>query len=369
MKITPFALERYFAKYEFSANYLLSSSDCDGLPMAEVVSWADDETKMLWENLALGYTESNGHPLLRQEVANLYRGITPEEVLIAAPEEGIFIALNTLLNPGDHVVCTWPGYQSLYEIALSLGCKVDLWQPVEAEQWRFDVDDLERAIQPNTRLIVINFPHNPTGSLPSRSDFDRIVQVARSHNLTLFSDEMYRFLEHKVEDRLPSAVEEYENAVSLFGMSKTFGMAGVRIGWLVTKNPDRYQKMLEFKDYTTICSSAPGEILSLMALRAKDRILVRHRNRIERNLSLLDDFFAHYPHLFSWVRPRAGTICFPRIVSDESASSFCTRVMDVAGIMLLPSTVYGYGDSHFRLGFGRENMPQVLKRLEEGLLR
>jgi len=269
MKIKPFELERYFAKYEFSVKYLLSSSDCDGLAQSEVLSWAGSETKQLWDNLKLGYTESLGLPLLREEIAKMYKGISADEVLITVPEEGIFIALNSLLDKGDHVICTWPGYQSLYEIVESLGCDVEKWQPSEKDNWKFDVNFLEEKIKPNTKLIIFNFPHNPTGYLPTKEDFQKIIEIAKKHNVHVFSDEMYRFLESNPEDRLPSSCEVYEKAISLFGMSKTFGMAGVRLGWVITKDKALYQKMAAFKDYTTICPVGPSELLSLIALRAK----------------------------------------------------------------------------------------------------
>ena len=367
MKIKPFELERYFAKYEFSVKFLLSSSDCDGLAQSEVLSWADLETRQLWDNLKLGYTESLGLPLLRQEIAKMYKDVSAEEILVIAPEEGIFIALNSLLDKGDHVICTWPGYQSLYEIVESLGCELEKWQPSEKDNWKFDPNFLEEKIKPNTKLIIFNFPHNPTGYLPSKRDFQKVTEIARKHNLHVFSDEMYRFLELNPEERLPSACEIYEKAISLFGMSKTFGMAGVRIGWVITKDNELYQKMTVFKDYTTICSSAPSEILSLIALRAKEKIIERHLNRIKRNLALLDAFFQRHNKLFYWTRPKAGTIGFPKILFNENSLNFCERVVNDAGIMLLPSTVYGYSDKHFRLGFGRENMPEALAEFEKYL--
>ncbi len=367
MKLQPFKLERYFAKYEFSVKYLLSSSDCDGLSQKEVLELADDETKRIWEDLALGYTESLGHPLLRAEVAKLYRGINQDQVLIAAPEEGIFIGLNSILEKGDHVICTFPGYQSLYEIAEGIGCEVTRWQPDETKGWQFNLDFLRNNIKPNTKLLVINFPHNPTGYLPSKEDFKAIIDLAKQHNLYVFSDEMYRFLEYNPEERLPSACEIYDKAVVLFGMSKTFGMAGVRIGWLVTKDNELYNKMATFKDYTTICSSAPSEILSLIALRAKDKIIEKHLKRIERNLALLDTFFEKYKNLFSWVKPKTGAIAFPKIEGDLDSFDFCQRVVQEAGIMLLPSTAYDYDNKHFRIGFGRENMPEALNKFEEYL--
>ena len=131
MKIQPFKLERYFARYEFSAPYLLSSSDCEALTLPELLAMADEQTLGLWNNLKLGYTESQGHHLLREEVARLYQNIQPEELLIITPEEGIFIAMNALLDQGDQVVTTFPGYQSLYEIANAMGCQVSHWLPKE----------------------------------------------------------------------------------------------------------------------------------------------------------------------------------------------------------------------------------------------
>jgi aspartate/methionine/tyrosine aminotransferase len=367
MKLRPFQLERYFARYEFSVKYLLSSSDCDGLLQSELLSLADPETQGLWDNLTLGYTESAGHPLLRQEIARLYQGIDPDQCLVAVPEEGILIALSAILEPGDHVICTFPGYQSLYEIARGSGCEVTLWKPEEENRWRFNPDFLEEQIKPETRLIIVNFPHNPTGYLPPPEDYHRIIELAREHNLWLFSDEMYRFLEYDSKDRLPSACEVYEKAVSLFGMSKTFGMAGVRLGWLVTRQADLYARMAAYKDYTTICSSAPSEILSLIALRHKEEIITRHLRRINRNLDLLDRFFEDYGDRFEWVKPRAGTIAFPRLKGDMDAPEFCQQVIEEANILLLPSTVYDYDRRHFRLGFGRENMPQALEKLGEYL--
>jgi len=277
--------------------------------------------------------------------------------------------MNSLLNKGDHIICTHPGYQSLYEIAESLGCEVTKWHPNEENNWRFDPAFLERNIKLNTKLIVVNFPHNPTGNLASKKDFQRIIDIAKEHKIYLFSDEMYRFMELNSEDRLPSAVGLYDKAISLFGMSKTFGMAGARIGWVITKDKKLCQDLSTFKDYTTICSSAPSEALSLIALRAKDTIIQKHLKRINRNLELLDVFFSKYNNLFSWVKPTAGTICFPKLLINRNSFDFCESVRKEAGIMLLPSTVYDYGDKHFRLGFGRENMPEVLRLFEEYIER
>ena len=364
MKLYPFKLERYFAKYEFSAKYLLCCSDCDGLLMNEIVDMADERTVKMWQELKLGYTESLGLPLLRQEIAKLYTGISFENILEVVPEEGVFLALNAILEKDDHVICMFPGYQSLYEIAQGIGAQVTKWYPDESQNWRFDPEFLRKSITKKTKLLIINLPHNPTGFLASKKDFETIMAIAREHNIYVLSDEMYRFLEYDVRDRLSSACEIYEKAVSLFGMSKTFGMAGVRTGWVVTKDRALYEKMTVFKDYTTICPSAPSEILSLIALRNKDEIITRHLKRIHRNLLLLDTFFEKYENRFSWIRPKAGTIGFPVIKGGVNATEFCSDVVKHTSILLLPSTMYDYDDTHFRIGFGRENMPEVLEKLD-----
>ena len=368
MRLDPFQLERYFGQYEFSVPHLLAASDCDGLPLAELLAQADASTRGLWDALALGYTESQGHPLLREEIAALYLGCDASQVLVAAPEELIFIALNCLVHNGDHVVCTFPGYQSLYSIAESLHAEVSRWEPDEADGWRFDPDRLAQLIRPSTRLIIVNFPHNPTGYLPSVDDYEAILEIAARYGIAVLSDEMYRLLERDTSARLPSAVEVYDNAVTLSGVSKTIGLAGLRIGWLVVRDERLMRRLVSFKDYTTICNSAPSEILAMMGLRGRDPILSRHHERIERNIGLLTGFMAKYEALFSWNPPQAGTICFPRFKPDSlGTSEFCRMVRDEAGVLLAPSRVFDYGERHLRIGVGRENFPEGLLHLSQFL--
>lgn len=363
MRIAPFALERHFALHEFTAPHLLSSSDCDGLPLADVLSLADDETRALWEDLRLGYTDSRGLPLLRAEIAKLYPGVSPDQIMVMVPEEAIFVAMNALLKAGDHVVCAFPGYQSLYAVAESLGCEVTRWRPREDEGWRFAPEDLAALLRPDTKLLVVNFPHNPTGALPSAADHARILELARGCGARVFSDEMYRFLELDPAERLPSVCALDARAVSLFGMSKTFGLAGLRVGWLATRDADLYARLAELRDYTTICGAAPSELLAVMALRARDRLVAAHVARLKKNLAVLDEFFRRRPD-FSWTRPRAGTVALARLPAGTGADAFCARAVKDAGVMVLPSTVYGFGDAHIRLGYGRAAMPEALNRLE-----
>ena len=366
MKISPFKLERYFALYEFKAPYLLCPSDCEALSLQELLDMAGPQSLKLWEDLYLGYTESQGFPLLRQEISKLYQEISADEILLLTPEEGIFNAMNVLLQPGEHVICTFPGYQSLYQIAEALGCEVSPWKPRQEEgRFSFNPQDLEKLLQKNSKLLVINFPHNPCGVLPDRETYLQILRFAEEHDLYLFSDEMYRYLEYDSAKRLPSACDLYSKAISLFGMSKSFALAGLRIGWLATHNREIMQELLNFKDYTTICSSAPSEILSLIALENKEKILRRNLDLIHSNLLLLEDFFNKHNNLFRWEKPKAGTIAFPEYLGEGSIRDFCEKLVEKKGVMLLPSDVYDYPGNFFRLGFGRKNMPEALKKLEE----
>src|SRR5512146_2514456 len=196
--IDPFKLERYFARWEFNAPFLLCTSDIQGYPLKDLLSLADTETRALWDNLTLGYTESAGHPMLRDEIARLYEHAHADDIIcFAGAEEAIYITLRVLLREGDHMIVTFPGYQSSYQVAETIGARVSRWtlRPVQSADgsvaWQADPDELRRLIQPETRLILVNFPHNPTGALPSKEEWEQILQIAQESGCYLFSDEVY----------------------------------------------------------------------------------------------------------------------------------------------------------------------------------
>lgn len=364
MQLPLFELERYFARYEFSARYLLSSSDCEPLTVKTLLGMADDQHLLQWDELTLGYTESSGHPLLRKAIAGLYENLDVQDTLVVTPEEGIFLAMQALLKPGDHVVCTFPGYQSLYEIPRAIGCRVSLWEPSASDSWRFDLDRLETLLQPDTRLVVVNFPHNPTGALPSAATFDTLIGLLRQRGIFLFSDEMYRGLEIEPDATLPAACDRYERAVTLGGLSKTYGLPGLRIGWLATRDRNLITRTSQLKDYTTICASAPGEILAIMALDNREAIVAGQRDRLLANLKALEMFMTSHDDCFHWQCPKGGSVCFPGLRRAEGAQAFCRTLVENADIMLLPSLPFQYGDHHVRIGFGRQNLPEVLQRFD-----
>jgi aspartate/methionine/tyrosine aminotransferase len=365
VQIADFALERFFARWEFAVRHVLCASDVEGYPMAELLALADDETRALWSDLRLGYPESPGHPLLRAEIAGLYANLTPEDVLVfAGAEEAVFCLMNTQLGPGDHAIVTWPGYQSLYEVARASGAEVSLHELNEADGWALDPSRLLAALRPETKLVVVNAPHNPTGMLPSPAEWAELTSALEAAGVHLLADEVYRFLELDGAPMTPGA-DTFARGISLGVMSKSFAMAGLRIGWLATRDRELLDRCARFKDYTTICAAAPSEILALIGLRAREAVLERSRAIVRSNVELVDAFFADWADRFSWVRPRAGSVGFQRLtVPGVSIDDWAAGLVEAEGVLLMPGSVFEFGGNHFRIGLGRTDTPAALERLE-----
>lgn len=366
MRPEPFKLERYFSKYEFSVRYLLCASDCESLAIQDLLDLepgAAERFGRVW----LGYTETPGSPTLRAEIARLYTSIRPEEVLVhTGAEEAIYLFMHAVLQPGDHLIVHWPCYQSHFEVARSLGCQVSAWPGQEEDGWALDLAELRRLICPETRVIVLSTPHNPTGWLMAESAFREVACIAEERGIWLLSDEVYRECEYDPARRLPAACDLGERCVSLGAVSKTYGLPGLRIGWLASHDAGLLARMAMLKDYTSICASAPSEFLAEVALRQRKALIERSLATISSNLSLLDSFFARQDERFRWVRPRAGPVAFPCLLGEE-VEKFCDQLVHQAGVLLLPGTVFDDRGNHFRLGFGRSNLPEALARLEEYL--
>jgi aspartate/methionine/tyrosine aminotransferase len=363
VQIKPFAIERYYERWEFRAELMLSSSDCESQTVAELLALEPDAHERLLA-LRLGYTEVPGSPELRAAVAARYEGLAPESVLtLAAAEEGIFTAYHALLAPGDHVIVESPCYGSAIELAHSTGADVSLWQRRYEDAWAYDLDELERLLRPETRLVYIDSPHNPTGTQMPRATLERLVELLAERSIVLFSDEVYQGLEHDPDRRLPSACEIYSHAISLNTVSKAYGLPGLRIGWLACREPALLARITDIKLYTTICSSAPSELLVALALRHGEELVSRSRRLVLANLPLIDDLLARRRDLFEWVRPTAGPIGFPRVSGEFDVQAWCEEIAARAGVLLLPGSVYGQ-PRHVRMGFGRANLEQAIERLD-----
>jgi aspartate/methionine/tyrosine aminotransferase len=363
MKLQPFQLERYFAQYEFSAPYLLCCSDCESLSVGDLLGF-EQNAQDDFLSLRLGYTESLGSPELRTQIASLYKNASMENILVhAGAEEAIFNFMNVVLDAGDQIIVHSPCYQSLGEIARSIGAKVTEWKGNSEDSWALDIHSLEKLVTDKTKVVVVNFPHNPTGFLPDSDFMVELSRLSDERGFLVFSDEVYRGLEYDAGNRLPAFADVNERGVSLGVMSKTFGLPGLRIGWIATRNKDLFHTLANFKDYTTICNSAPSEFLATLAIKHRTPIIERNLSIIKENLNDLNSFFKKHRELFDWQEPKAGPIAFPRYLG-ESVEHFCQQLVESTGVLLLPGTLYGKEFNCFRIGFGRTNMIDCLNRFE-----
>jgi aspartate/methionine/tyrosine aminotransferase len=352
-----FKLETYFSRWEFSARYHLTASDAQTVAVSELLELADEDGRRRWETLALGYTETRGLPALREEIARTYDVVVPEDVMcFAGAEEAIYLAMHALLEPGDHAVVLTPNYQAAETIPLGI-CEVTGVALVAESNWLLDVDAVERVLRPNTKLVSVNFPNNPTGAVPDLETWQRLVRLCDERGITLFSDEVYRGLELD-RPSLPQAADLSEKALSLNVMSKAYGLPGLRIGWIACRDRALLDKLERAKHYTSICNSAPSEILALIGLRARDQLLERNRGVVAANLPLFEDFFSNYPDLFDFARPQGGCVCYPRYLGSDGVEAMCTELVEQAGVLLLPSSIYHSEltetpTDRFRIGVGR----------------
>jgi aspartate/methionine/tyrosine aminotransferase len=366
MSILPdFKLETYFSKWEFNTKFNLCASDTESIDLKYLLSICSDKEKELWDQMSFGYTETYGSDILIESISKTYdRGCVDDILTFAGAEEGIYISMKSILNSDDHCIVITPNYQSAQTIPGSI-CSVSCIDLDPKNNWSIDLETLEKSIRPNTKLISINFPHNPTGKIISHEELNEIINLSRKHDLYLFSDEIYRLMERDQSIRLTQVSDIYEKGISLNGMSKSYGMPGVRIGWVSSKDHKLIDKMERQKHYLSICNSAPSELLSVMALNSRDLILERTRGIIKNNLSLLNTFFDSQKNLFEWKEPDGGCIGFPRLRGEERVEDFCEKLIKEKSVLLLPSNIYDSSLSkspknHFRIGFGRLNMPEAL---------
>jgi aspartate/methionine/tyrosine aminotransferase len=371
MDIAPFAIEQFFARYEFTTPYILCASDCETMTVAELLALAGGALPDLGQ-IHLGYTESQGNPALRAAVAATYTRVDPDKVVVLnAPEEGIYLTMRTLLQPGDELIVLTPAYDSLRNVAEHI-CgaeQVKTWAVRPSPTgWQLDPADLAGLLTPKTKLLVVNFPHNPTGYLPDPETFTAIVNLAQRHGCWLFCDEMYRGLELDGRTTLPSAADLYERAIVLAGLSKVHGLPGLRSGWVVIHDPVVRAAFINWKHYTSICPPAPSEFLALAGLQAQAQLIDRNRTIIQDNLALAEAFFARWPELFTWRRPLAGSVALVGIAT-ESATAYCHQLAAEAGVLLLPGAYLGYADQFVRLGLGRRSFAANLDHYEAYLRR
>jgi aspartate/methionine/tyrosine aminotransferase len=372
MPLPEFRLESYFAEHEFAARYHLTASDAETLTLGELLALGTEAQREAFEHLPLSYLPTWGTDELRAAIAGTYETLSSDDVLVfAGAEEGMFWALQEIVGPGDHALVTVPNYQSMEALPREAGATVEGVLLRAEDGWRLDLDLVEARLRPETRLIAVNFPNNPTGAVPDRETFVALARLCDERGIRLFSDEVYRGLE---PDPLPQAADLAPTALSVNVMSKAYGLPGLRVGWIASRDRALLRALEQRKHYTSICNAGPSEALATIALGAREQILARNRAIIASNVPRFDEFFATWPDHFEWSPPQGGCVAFPRLTTGEPSSSFCRRLVQTAGVLLLPADIYASDladtpSDHFRIGVGRRDPEPGLAAFDAFLTR
>jgi len=374
-RMPEFRLEAYFSRWEFVARHHLTASDAETLTVAELLAMGTDEDRAAFEHLPLGYVPTWGTPDLLAAIADTYTTCTPDDVLaFAGADEALFWAIQLFAGPGDHVVVTVPNYQALETVPLTTGAQVTGVPLREDADWRLDPDDVRAALRPDTRLVAVNFPNNPTGAVPDQNTWRELVELCDDRGIRLLSDEVYRGLELDPTRTLPQAADLSPSAISLNVLSKSYGLPGLRVGWVACHDRAVLELLEKHKHYTTICNAGPSEFLGAVALRARERVHARNRAIIAENLPLFDAFFAGHPDLFAWSPPDGSCVAFPRYLGPDGVETFCRTLVETEGVLLLPASLYrselaDVPADRFRIGVGRRDPAPALAAIERYLER
>jgi aspartate/methionine/tyrosine aminotransferase len=374
-RLPDFELEVFFSRWEFAARHGLTSSDAESMSLGELLAMGTAEDRAAFERISLGYVPTWGGDELRQAIASTYASLGPENVLaFAGAQEGLYWLMQEAAGPGDHVLLTVPGYQSMESLAQATGAQVTGLALLPESGWILDLDRLKHALRPNTRLVAVNFPHNPSGAVPDPATFEALVGLCETRGIRLFCDEVHRGLELDPTRRLTQAADLSPTAVSLNVTSKSYGLPGLRVGWLASRDRALLARLERRKHYTSISNAGPSEFLAALALRHGEAIQARNRSIIGRNLPLFDAFFARWLELFDWERPQGGCICFPRYKGAEGVETFCQDLVEQAGVLLAPASLFRTSlantpTDRFRVGVGRSNPEPALEAIERFLER
>ena len=369
-----FRLENHFSKWEFKARYHMTASDAEAMSMRDLLAMATPAEREAFEGMWLGYTETFGAPDLRAAIAATYAKQSALDILcFAGASEGIFVANQVILDQDSHAIVVTPNYQS-HETLPNAICEATGVPLEPSDNWSLDIDRLAAAIRPSTRLVTINFPHNPTGAILPLDRYEALVKLCRKHGIYILHDEIFNGLGETGTRHLPFIADIYERGLSLNVMSKSFGLPGLRVGWIACQDAEIVSKMERLKHYLSICNSGPSERLTMIALRNKDRILARNCAIVDENLPKWDAFFARHSELFEWQRPDGSCMAFPRYKGADGVEAFCASLVEESGVLFLPSTIYSSDlgptpTDRLRLGFGRANLDEGLAALNAHLMR
>ncbi|KAH6663281.1 aminotransferase class I and II [Plectosphaerella plurivora] len=367
VRIAPFDVEQWMDEYEVTPGCLNIAETCAAsVSLDELIQLSEDKTLRNPISLTtkLVYGAIRGSDALRRNVANLYKqddraaDLTPENVLITQGAIGAnFLSLYSLVSPGDHVVCVYPTYQQLYGVPESLGAEVSLWRLKKDNGFIPDVAELETLVKPNTKMIILNNPNNPTGAAIPTAVLGDIIAFAKARNITVFSDEVYRPLFHNLHDKdavVPAPITSfgYDNVVVTGSMSKAYALAGIRVGWVVSPNKEIIARLASARDYTTISVSQLDDAVAAYALSppVRDPLLRRNVSLAKTNVALLEAFVQKNSAVCSWVKPVAGTTAFVHFTNNGQPvddATFCLDVLNETKVFIVPGSKCFGGSEDF----------------------
>ena len=353
-QLPPFRLERWFAEFEFIPGMRnLAASGPFAVTTGELLALESPDTTARYLELGLDYIENPGSESLRQAVASLYTTLDAGNIrIMSGASEALFLLILTTATPGSNIIIEEPCYENVPGIAQALGMNVRRLPLRQEDGWKPDIGQLAGLIDENTRIVYLVHPHNPTGSVLSKNEMLAIAEVANRSGAILVNDEVFRLIALN-GDPMPSLVDIVENAVSIGDMTKPWGLGGLRVGWIASRQRELLDRLSAARDYSTMCSSAPGEFLAEVALRHSAQIIAPRLTAARANLDQLTQAITHSQGNLSWQRPESGYTAFVRLPAPLSSSTFCRRLAQEQHLLLLPGEVYGSAYKQFiRIGFG-----------------
>lgn len=372
LELPSFELERYVSTYAAESKYHLSASDAETISIKELLQLDGHVATENLLDLRLGYSDPLGSWALRQAISDTY---TTQEansiVAFAGAGEAIFAVFNTLLEPGDHAIAISPNYQS-HESLPSVLCDVTRIDLCATKGWKLDIDAIADAAKPNTRAIIINYPHNPTGTVLSPQELRELVEISRQNGSYLINDEVFHGLGPSSSMGCPAVADLYERGVSINVLSKSYGLPGLRIGWVATRDQDLLNRLIKFKNYLSVCTSTVGEFLAEIALKQRASLIVRNNEIVDHNIGLWRSFFSRHDVLFKEAYPQGGCIAYPEYLGSSPIEDFADALRSQYGVFIVPSSIFAPNTvstptKHFRIGFGRRGLSEGLQAFDEAL--
>lgn len=342
MDIAPFKVEEWMNEYETGARYNIAETCVDSLSLDQLFALAGEDKTAFWEAFCarrMTYGDIEGAPAFKQGVAGLFRTVQPRDIVTTHGAAGAnHHVFYSLVRPGDHVISVAPTYQQLYAIPAGFGARVELLHLRREDGFLPDLERLRQMVRPDTRLICLNNPNNPTGALMDGAMLREIVDIARSIGAYVLCDEVYRFLTQ--EDGWSESIADlYEKGISVGSMSKVFSLAGLRQGWIVCRDQAFIRACLSHRDYDLVSCSQFDEAISALALAHKDKLLARSRTIVRENLAVLDAWVENEPRVH-YVKPSAGTTALVYYDADLPSYEFCRHMYHATGAFVTPGACF-----------------------------